>query len=265
MKVLDDIKKTILETGLSENIANMMIEVALVDVIDKQSTGRIIIPPFITNTIQSSDVTNANRDVSPFKKSKFREIHIDNRPNITFDATYMCGDMESDRLKITFSNPECLVNMESMLRSCRKLTSVDLSNLNTRNVTDLSRLFNSCENLKRVNLSGFNTSKVNDMFAMFSYCDKLEEIHLNSFDITNVLSMRQMFKACDSLVKLDLSNFNMGNKMLDIDEMFSWCTSLEFIDIQNFNHESIGKYKNTMFYKCDSLKVLKQPESLSKK
>lgn len=111
---------------------------ALVDVIDKQSTGRIIIPPFITNTIQSSDVTNANRDVSPFK-------------------------------------------------------------------------------------------------------------------------------ACDSLVKLDLSNFNMGNKMVDIDEMFSWCTSLEFIDIRNFNYESIGKYKNTMFYKCDSLKVLKQPESLSKK
>ena len=46
---------------------------ALVDVIDKQSIGRIIIPPFITNTIQSSDVTNANRDVSPFNHESIGE------------------------------------------------------------------------------------------------------------------------------------------------------------------------------------------------
>ena len=47
---------------------------------------------------------------------------------------------------------------------CRKLETLDLSNLNTSNVTNMSRMFYGCKALTSVTFGeNFNTSKVTDM------------------------------------------------------------------------------------------------------
>lgn len=59
-------------------------------------------------------------------------------------------------------------DLTGMFYGCKKLTSLDLSGIDTRNVTGLSNMFYDCPNLKSVYLSDkFNTSKVEDSEDMF--------------------------------------------------------------------------------------------------
>ena len=44
-----------------------------------------------------------------------------------------------------------------MFYECESLTSINLSNLNTQNVTDMSHMFYVCWSLTSINLSNLNT------------------------------------------------------------------------------------------------------------
>ena len=52
---------------------------------------------------------------------------------------------------------------------CHSLTSINLSNINTKNVTDMRRMFKECYSLKSINLSNFETSKIKTLFHMFYF------------------------------------------------------------------------------------------------
>ncbi|EHC6329175.1 BspA family leucine-rich repeat surface protein [Listeria monocytogenes] len=87
-------------------------------------------------------------------------------------------------------------------------TSLDLSNLDTSNVTDMSVMFSHCA-ATSLDLSNFDTSNVTDMEAMFYGC-AATSLDVSNFDTSNVTEMRTMF--CYSAVtSLDLSNFDISN------------------------------------------------------
>ena len=44
-----------------------------------------------------------------------------------------------------------VTNMNRMFRNCKKLTTIDISNFNTSKVLDMSYIFDNCKNLKTVN------------------------------------------------------------------------------------------------------------------
>lgn len=52
------------------------------------------------------------------------------------------------------------------------LTSVDVSNFDTTNVTDMNGMFEYCENLTSIGTSDFDTSQA-DTTDMFYECEKL--------------------------------------------------------------------------------------------
>ena len=54
-----------------------------------------------------------------------------------------------------------------MFLGCSSLTSLDLSNFNTNNVTNMSYMFSNCSSLTSLNLSNFNTNNVKYMSSMF--------------------------------------------------------------------------------------------------
>ncbi len=88
---------------------------------------------------------------------------------------------------------------------------VDLSELDTSNVTNMFCFFNGCPSLEEVNLKGLDTSKVTDMGCFFTHCPSLKEADLSSFDTSKVKNMIWFFKDCSSLEKIDLSSFNLEN------------------------------------------------------
>ncbi|RXV51182.1 hypothetical protein CYQ17_15035, partial [Enterococcus faecalis] len=56
-----------------------------------------------------------------------------------------------------------------------------------------------------INLSGLDTSQVTDMTNMFSSCSKLTSLDLSSFNTSQVTSMEGMFSGCSGLTSLDVS------------------------------------------------------------
>ena len=62
--------------------------------------------------------------------------------------------------------------MYGMFCNCSSLNSLNLSNFNTNNVTNMYCMFCDCSSLTSLNLSNFNTNNVTDISWMFSGMNK---------------------------------------------------------------------------------------------
>ena len=76
--------------------------------------------------------------------------------------------------------------------NCSSLTSINLSNFNTNNVTNMSCMFSHCSSLTSINLSNFNCDKIktgDEMKEMFKDCYKLkiENVKHKDFKIRSQL------------------------------------------------------------------------------
>ena len=90
--------------------------------------------------------------------------------------------------------------MNGMFYNCLKLTSLDVTNFNTANVTDMSYMFRNCVALTSLYLTNFNTEKVTYMYGMFSSCSSLTTIYASSKFVTpQVSNSSDMFYKCEKL------------------------------------------------------------------
>ena len=138
-----------------------------------------------------------------------------------------------------------------MFENCSGLTSLDLSNFNTANVTDMNGMFSGCSGLTSLDLSSFNTVNLTNMNGMFSGCSGLTSLNLSSFNTANVRHMYWMFSGCSGLTSLDLSNFNTDN-VTDMYYMFENCSGLTSLDLSNFNTAKVTDM-SYMFSGCSGL------------
>ena len=74
-----------------------------------------------------------------------------------------------------------------------KGSSLDVSNLDISQVTNMKYMFYFCSELTSLDLSSFNTSKVTNMRDCFYNCKKLTRLDIRNFDFTNVTSYSSMF------------------------------------------------------------------------
>ena len=125
-----------------------------------------------------------------------------------------------------------------MFYSCTKITTLDLSTINTKEVTKMEYLFAECINLTSLNVSSFNTSNVVDMSYMFRYCQKLTTIDLSNFNTSKVTTMYYMFDNCSKLTSIDLSNFNTSS-VHNMSYMFNGCNSLISLDVSNLDTSNV--------------------------
>ena len=118
------------------------------------------------------------------------------------------------------------VNMSSMFGSCNNLTSVDLSGIDTSNVTDMGYMFSACQNLTSIDLSSWDVIKVTNMGNMFSTCSNLTSIgDLSAWDTSNVTNLNYMFESCSNLTSVDLSSWDTSN-VTHMMCMFQKCSNL---------------------------------------
>ena len=145
--------------------------------------------------------------------------------------------------------------MSNIFRSCRSLTSLDVSHFDTSKVTSMSDMFRACSNLSNLDVSNFNTSNVTSMYCMFDGCGSLTSLDVSGFNTSNVTYMTNMFSGCSSLINLDVSNFDTS-KVTDMSGMFEGCRSLTSIDLSGFDTTQATDMSR-MFYNCSSLTSLK--------
>ena len=100
-------------------------------------------------------------------------------------------------------------NSRGLFSHLRKLKTIQgLENLDTSQVTNMSRMFAFCESLTNLDLSHFDTSHVTNMSAMFELCDNLTNLDVSHWDTSQVTDMAWMFADCKNLTSLDLSSFD---------------------------------------------------------
>ena len=129
-----------------------------------------------------------------------------------------------------------------------------LDNLNTSEVTDMSRMFAGCGALRSLDVSRFDTLNVKQMQQMFMGCAALTEIDLYFFDTAKVTNMHEMFKDCKGLTTLDLQSFNTS-QVTDMGEMFRDCESLTTLVLSSFYTSRVTNM-GYMFAGCKSLTTL---------
>ena len=134
-----------------------------------------------------------------------------------------------------------------------RITSFDLTNYDTSQVTNMFQMFTNCSDLTSLDVSSFNTSKVTTMRHMFSDCNKLTSLDLSSFDTSKVTSMSNMFQSCTSLTSLDLSSFKTS-KVIIMNSMFADC-GITALDLKNWDTSQLT-HLSYMFYGCSSLTSL---------
>ena len=145
-----------------------------------------------------------------------------------------------------------VINMSNMFSDNTSLTNITFGdNFNTANVINMSGMFKNCTILKTIDLSSFDTSNATIMSNMFMNCQGLQNLDLKSFNTSNVTSMLSMFYNCSSLTSLDLSSFNTSN-VERMEGMFYNCSSLTSLDLSNFNTSKITDM-TYMFNRCKSL------------
>ena len=169
-------------------------------------------------------------------------------------TVYFLGFDKMTSIDLSALDTSEVTNMGDMFTGCSRLTSLDVSNFDTSQVTDMFGMFNSCSRLTSLDVSNFDTSQVTDMGDMFKSCWGLTSLDVSKFDTSKVTNMFGMFEYCSSLTSLDLSNFNTS-KVTVMSAMFNSCSSLTSLDLSNFNTSNVTGM-DSMFSDCSNLTSL---------
>ena len=169
------------------------------------------------------------------------------------DSSKMFYDMRSlTSLNLSNFDTSQVTNMQYMFSDMTKLTTLDLSNFDTSKVTDMKYMFNEMYGLTSLNLSSFNTSNVTDMSCMFAHMFSLTSLNLSNFNTSKVTNMGAMFYDMPRLTSLDLSNFNTSN-VTNMGWMFAFNGSEKIYVNNDFNTSKLTSFSN-MFKESKKLR-----------
>ena len=178
------------------------------------------------------------------------------------NSSYLFGGSSSsnsfsslETIDLTYLDTSQVTNMSNMFRYCSNLTNIIFGDkFNTSNVTNMSYMFYNCSSLTSLDVSNFDTSNVTSMSYMFGGCSGLTSLDVSNFDTSNVTSMSGMFYNCSSLTSLDVSSFDTS-KVTYMGSMFYICSSLTSLDVSNFDTSNVTDM-NAMFQSCRRLTSL---------
>ena len=158
------------------------------------------------------------------------------------------------------NNSGNIINMSGMFYGCgfSSSSSLDVSNWNTANVTDMSHMFDTIDGggcLTSIDVSNWNTEKVKDMSFMFYKCASLSRLDVGNWDVSNVENMSYMFADCQYLYNaLDVKEWKV-DKVKDMSYMFYGCANLPSLDLQKWKTGNVNNM-HSMFQNCSYLSSL---------
>lgn len=191
---------------------------------DKYSNYKLAYCKDITNGKRSSRVIDVYKDIL-----ENSDIHY----NEQITKCIIEDKIVPNSIKYYFEN----------LYNCSEI--IDLHNIDTSNIKDMSYMFSNCKNITKLDLSNFNTKNVTDMSCMFMCCENLELLNLRNFDTRKVKNFSGIFQLC-----LQLSTIYVGDKWIVNDEMnseiFAFCKAQQVTYLgekQNIDNKTIVENK----------------------
>ena len=179
------------------------------------------------------------------KKVVFDASFANARPTSCYYWFCNCSNL-TDIEGIENLNTENVTNMRGMFFNCPNLSSLDLTNFSTGNVTDMNAMFGYCQ-LSSLDLTSFNTANVTNMYMMFIGCQNLSSLDLTSFNTANVTEMNFMFQGCSALTTIYASEMFVTDQVEGYD-MFKYCTNLKDYSVREIDSK-YANYKTGYFSK----------------
>ncbi len=139
-------------------------------------------------------------------------------------------------------NGELVTSMAAMFMNS-KTASIDLSDFDTSNITNMMGTFAISKATEIKGLNSFDTSKVTNMLGMFVN-SQATTLDLSSFNTSKVTNMSGMF-ARTNATSLDLSSFNTS-KVTNMLAMFEGSKATEIKGLNKFDTSNV-KYMGGMF------------------
>ena len=163
--------------------------------------------------------------------------YINNKP-IT-SMSYMFYKSQAMTLDVSNFDTFNVTNMKNMFAYNKSTKINGLDKFDTRNVTNMCGMFKYNETIT-LDVSNFNTSNVTDMSYMFEDT-KATIIDVSGFNTSNVIKMNEMFRSSASTI-LNVSNFDTSN-VTDMNHMFNF-TEATTIDVSNFDTSKVTDMSN---------------------
>ena len=214
--------------------------------------------PILFGTTTSSNQTvgfnfnNVETTINSNDDGYFELYRDSNEPITQFSRGTNYGRLKT--LNVSNLDTSQVTNMRMTFSGCNGLTSLDVSKWNTSQVTNMGSMFSGCSGLTSLDLSNWNTAKVTNMSDMFNSCSGLTSLDVSHFDTSKVTNMSDMFNSCSKLTSLDVSNFDTS-KVSGMNYMFSNCNRLASLDLSNF--VTSQAFMRGMFNYCFSLRTIK--------
>ena len=158
-----------------------------------------------------------------------------------------------ESVDLTNANTQNVTDMSDMFSGCSKLSSIDLSGLGSDNLNYISSIFKNCTMLNNVNMSNFNFGTAS-LYSLFYNLSNLENVNLSGANTANVTNMSYMFYGCEHLYNLNLNNINTSS-VANFGSMFYGCSSLINLDLHSFDMSSATSF-NSIFYGCTNLETI---------
>ena len=181
----------------------------------------------------------------PLQRNDFDGFYF--KDVITYIGTSYTKLYKLDLSDLDTSN---VTNMFATFARCSSLSYLNISGWDTSNVTSMANMFLICEKLHSLDVSHFNTSNVKDMDSMF-YNLNIDSLDVSHFNTGKVTNMSWMFYGCRELTYINVSNFNTNN-VLTMDNMFNYCNHLKSLNVSNFNTSKVTTIEG-MFQNCERL------------
>lgn len=147
-----------------------------------------------------------------------------------------------------------VTDFSGMFEGCTALEKVNLSKIDTSKAKEMGGMFYDCSSLASIDLSGLNTSSVKSMMDMFDNCTNLKEVNMSGLDLNNLWATSSMFSNCESLTDVNFSGSKMNNLLMS-SMMFSDCKSLTTLDLTSFGTTNL-RMMGGMFKGCDKLTTI---------
>ena len=153
----------------------------------------------IINSFENTKRENPNWDWNNIEMKKNEEeikeceIFINDKK---IDFTYCYVFKNKGKYLIKYKFKKLLNSCNFMFYDCNSLSSLDLSNFNTQNVTNMGGMFYNCKSLTSLDLSNFNTQNVKNMDNIFNGCKSLISLDLSNFNTQYLTNMDNMFSGC---------------------------------------------------------------------
>lgn len=202
----------------------------------------------------SQNITNLYRAFSSIQINEpLWIIPMLNTVNVT-NMSQTFSSLYSRSIDISNWDTSNVTDMSSMFSYLYYTKDLNLGNMNTSKVTNMASMFSWSRNIVDLDLSSFNTINVTNMFWMFAAAENISYINLASFDTSNVETMEGMFYHCFNVERINVSNLNTCN-VSNMQNMFTGCSKVKELDVSNFDTHLVNSFGN-MFHGCYELEKL---------